>query len=60
MRRPIFLDTMWGLLWYFDKAREHPGIHSRIEELRVESRQSEALKFVEFQDVIQSLKILLW
>lgn len=35
------LDTVWGLLWYFDKAREYPGIHKRIQELRDESRLNE-------------------
>lgn len=38
MKLSVMFDPAWGLHWYFSKAREYPGIHKIIAELKREAK----------------------
>lgn len=37
MNLTAIFDPVWGLNWHFSKAREYPGIHKRMVELKKET-----------------------
>ena len=56
MKLSAMFDPAWSLLWHFSKAREYPGIHKRIVELKREANLT-AKKWIKMRD--QRLRQLL-